>query len=145
MNKLRNYALTVLIFLPMIILLLLGKEFWPFTSFPMYSQPYKSFNWPRVFVKKSSDSNWQLLINEKCYGRIGYVRFHFSILRFSKENRQQAINDLSTSLAKEVRLRCKDLEWMYLKVSISNFNTNSQGSPNENFLKNVTEEIRIEI
>lgn len=145
MGKFKNNLFLLVLFLPLIILLISDKEFWPLTSFPMYSKPYKYFIWPRVYVKSSSDTNWKTLQNEKCFGRIGYVRFHFSILQFATQKRQTAIDDLTQSLVHEITSRCSDLNLKKLKISLLKFDVKTQAQTIESFIQDITQETKIEI
>lgn len=141
----KKYLYLVILFLPLVIILVLGKEFWPLTSFPMYSKPYHHFIWPRVYFKSTLDSEWKILQTEKCFGRVGYVRFHFSILKFAQQKRQTAMNDLTKTLAHEITKKCSDLDVQFLKVSLFSFDVRDQNQPAEKFIKEVIPEINVEI
>lgn len=147
-NRHKQRLIGGLFFAPILVALFTGEEFWPFTSFPMYSKPYQKFEWPSVQVRLEDADSWQPMIDEKCYGRIGYVRFHFSALRFSLESQpgltSVALSDLAKSLAQEVHRSCPDRKWQRLKIVLLRHDVRAQSIPSNEFLRELTGEVPIE-
>ena len=147
MRKYVNWLVAVCVLSPLFVSLLAGKEFWPITSFPMYSKPYRRFDWPSVMIRSGPDLEWQALIDEECYGRIGYVRFHFSALRFANEARAgvfvDALGDLTQSLAKEIPDACPHRDWHSLKVVLLRHDVRALPKPTSAFVRDLTKEVPI--
>lgn len=147
MHKFKNEIIAAIIFLPSLISLAIGEEYWPFTSFPMYSKPYQRFEWPSVLVRDGSESEWQPMIEEDCYGRLGYVRFHFSALRFGSghadTSRPQALLDLTQSLAQEIRHICPDRGWRTMKVILLRHDVRDHSKASPVFVRDLTSEVSI--
>ncbi len=143
----RGKTVAALFFTPLVISLIIGEEFWPITSFPMYSKPYQRFVWPSVQVRTPEASSWTPILDEECYGRLGYVRFHFSALRFGTEKRAgagaDALTDLTTSLAKEIARTCPDRNWVSLKVVLLQHDVRTKQGPTTEFVRDLTAEVPI--
>jgi hypothetical protein len=137
------WIVSLLIFGPILLSLIVGKEYWPITSFPMYSKPYKRFKWPSVLVRGSANETWQTLHKESCYGQLGYVRFHFSMLRFSSEGRKKAIDDLALSLTKQIRRYCAGEGWQELKIVMLSHDVDLPSDYPSNLIGELTSEVRI--
>lgn len=134
----------MLVFLPILISFATGKEFWPFTSFPMYSKPYYQFWWPSVLVRPSKDSDWTPMYEEKCFGRLGYVRFHFSVFNFASEKREAALGDLTRALVTEIKRNCPDRSWRFLKISLINHEVRSTSPNAANMMRELTPEVPLD-
>lgn len=127
---------------PAVFLFFKGTEFWPFTSFPMYSQPYSHFYWPKVLVKSEDTASWELITKSDCYGTIGYVRFHFSIMNFIKNENSQAIRKLANALKDELRKNCPQDGDKQLKINLFEYQT--RRSPFEKQIKTIFVEAPLE-
>lgn len=147
MCEYKKWSVATLILSPLFVSLLVGEEFWPITSFPMYSQPYQRFAWPSVMVRSGSDRAWHPMTDEDCYGRLGYVRFHFSALKFSNEARAAGhagpLFDLTNSLAHEIRNACPNRDWTSLKVVLNRHDVRAQPIPTSEFIRDITDEVPI--
>lgn len=118
-----------LVVIPSVACLIAGAEFWPFTYFPMYSQRAQVFEWPHVQVRSEDAPNWTDLIEERCFAPFGYVRFHFSVLKFHHLQREDAKKALQVSLAKAIAKNCQDRQWEDLRIEFRRHDVNNSSRP----------------
>ncbi len=123
MNLNRNLAYSFVL-VPAIWCLITGKEFWPFTHFPMYSNRLKTFDWPHFQVRNSSTGQWEDLEKEECFAPFGYVRIHFAIIEFYRRNRLDAISAIQSQLAETTT--CAQGQWSQLRIEIRHHDINSR-------------------
>ena len=104
------------VIVPSLVCLIAGAEYWPFTYFPMYSQRAQVFDWPHVQVRSAGSQNWTDLIEEQCFAPFGYVRYHFSVLKFHRLQRESAMKTLQTNLAESIAKNCQDRNWEVVRI-----------------------------
>lgn len=140
--KIKTNTLIILFALgPTLLTFCLQKEYWPFTSFPMYSQKYNHFFWPKVMVA-ADEEPWTVLNSTKCYGTIGYVRFHFSILNLFKIKKIEAIKQLGKAVAEEAKRNCQEIRISKMRIEIFEYKTSF---PNyEKKVATAIDEVRVE-
>ena len=118
-----------LVVLPTVACLITGSEFWPFTYFPMYSQRAQVFEWPHVQVRQAGAQNWDDLIEDRCFAPFGYVRYHFSVLKFHRLQKAPTVAALQKSLAVAVAKNCGDRRWEALRIEIRRHNISAGSTP----------------
>ncbi|MDZ4083647.1 MAG: hypothetical protein U1E10_11965 [Bdellovibrionales bacterium] len=117
------------VLIPSLVCLIAGAEFWPFTYFPMYSERAQVFDWPHVQVRTVDSPDWTDLIEERCFAPFGYVRYHFSVMKFHRLQRESATKALQLSLAKAISKNCQDRNWEVVRIEFRRHDLKSNSRP----------------
>lgn len=121
-------AAYLFVLVPVLACLMLGKEYWPFTYFPMYSKRSNSFDWPQFQVKDKRTGTWADLSQEECFSPFGYVRIHFAIMEFYRSQRTDALLALQNRLANTTS--CNHGQWSHLRIEIRHHDVHQTGFRN---------------
>lgn len=117
-RELKFYLKIGLVFFPIFVSFITNADFWPITSYPMFSRPQKIFYWPQVKIKSVTSSEWKPLLEDRCYGKIGSVRLHYSVLSLANSMKPKPIQDYTLALAKEISQLCPEYKGYLIQVSL---------------------------
>jgi len=128
---------------PVTVSFFLAEDFWPITSYPMFSRKQDVFYWPQVKYRSSESTPWINLEDDKCFGKIGSVRFQYALLNMVKTKNSQGIQDYSMALRSEFKEYCDDLRAVQFKISFYKYKIESH-EIKQSFVQDLTGEIYIE-